>query len=70
LPSFLALRREVTRLARSGAEDLVVDYTRAGRRRRVEHAERDRELASAGFFERVFLETRALAVDRHGACRW
>ena len=69
-PSFLELRREVTRLKREGAYGLTVDFTYRGLRRQVKNAERDPELASAGFIDRFYMKTRLLAVDRYGACRW
>jgi len=69
-PSFVELRRVVTRLAIGGATDLRVDYSRNGRRRAVVNAERDPELADAGLLQMQFLRTRPIAISNHGACRW
>jgi hypothetical protein len=69
-PSLLELRRQVTRLAGTGAEGVMLDYSHAGVRRRVENAERDPLLANASVIERFYLKTRPLALNRHGACRW
>lgn len=73
MPSHLELRRAVARFAqerKEGEAALMIDYTHNGVRRRVEDAERDKELGTTSFFERFYLKTRALAVNRHGSCRW
>jgi hypothetical protein len=69
-PSFLELKRVITRAARRGASGIRVSYTRNGEKHTVMNAEDDPELAGATLFERFYLRTRPLALSNHGACRW
>jgi hypothetical protein len=67
---FVALRRRITDLHAAGEIDVRLVYERKGVIRRLDHAERDAELASLPWLARKFGLQRAIPDSRRGYCLW
>lgn len=69
-PSYLEVRRVITRLSNAGVSGIQIDYTIDEKRHSVKNAEHDPGLTSASFLELNYLLTRPISISNYGACRW
>ena len=67
---YQALRSRVSELAAYGARNVHVAFEHEGRRRVVENAENDPELAGVPWIVRKFLRLRAVPVSERVPCMW